>query len=137
MTQGCGTGLLTRQDIYLTQTIHTHGCLTVMEEKLSNQVVPILLGYAGCGTILALLQLLAIVFACAYSAALSRKAKKEEDLRSMYQSSSIPSTPRFDHVRGMQHYGKENMTLVYDPELTLERKRAMMESPVHPEEREV
>ena len=64
------------------------------------QVVPVLLGYAGVGTLLALIQLLSIVFACAYSASISRYEKQRDET---YQAAgtnlhgnhiSAQSTPR-------------------------------------------
>ena len=117
---GCGKDLfLKHQEASVPHLIHTHGCVTVVEERLSTQIVPILLAYAGVGVLLALFQLLAVVFACSWASAISRASADHEtkSLRSTYQApSSIPSTPRFDHVRGQGHYARDNMTAVWAAE---------------------
>lgn len=134
-TEGCGANAFAERDDILAQKIYTHGCLTVMGDKLEGQVVPVLLGYAAVGTLLALVQLLCVVFACAYASAISRDEQEglmlEDEARS-YRSSgynglavtpasagagghgSMPGTPRFDHIRSLNHgYGQENANSVF------------------------
>jgi hypothetical protein len=109
-------------------------CLTIIEEKLVGQVVPVLLGYAGVGTCLALIQLLTIVFACSYSSQISRSKNVEviyEDARSLgrstlgrsstyrgehFSTGSLPMTPRADLIRGAPQHGgyvAANMSSVF------------------------
>ncbi len=98
--RNCGSERLSESGVTVDQHIHTHGCLTVMHPKLEGQVVPILLGYAGVGTLLALLQLLCVVFAFSYSSSIARY-RKHDDAKSFRSNGaptphhpSVPSTPR-------------------------------------------
>ena len=99
-TAGCGRNRFTGHDVTAGQHIHTHGCLTIMQHKLVDQVVPVLLGFAGVGVVLALVQLMAVVFALSYSAAIARYHKQADDQRSFRSAAanihhSTTSTPRW------------------------------------------
>ena len=97
-SEGCGRNVFREEtDLTVNRIIFTHGCVTIMEPKLNGQVVPVLLGYAGVGTVLALVQLLAVVFACAYSAAISRY-EQQKDEQSQRTAVSAPSTPRLESI---------------------------------------
>ena len=115
---GCGRGVFSRQDEEIQRMIYTHGCVTVVEERFESQIVPLLLGYAAVSVVLALMEILAVVFACSYSAAIVRRSKESnDDMRSLrsggyHVPTSGPPTPRFDHVRG-QHFGQDNMTNIW------------------------
>ena len=123
----CGHGIFDQSFETITHKIYTHGCLNIIESKLEGQVVPILLGYAGVGTVLALIQLLTIVFACSYSAQISRRNNVDEiyaDARSLGRTStyrgerlstgSLPVTPRADRIRRPpQGYTNANMSSVF------------------------
>jgi len=128
----CGHGIFDSDQSYVTIThkIYTHGCLNIIESKLEGQVEPILLGYAGVGTVLALIQLLTIVFACSYSAQISRRNNTMEEIysdgRSLGRTSTYrgerlstggsltPITPRADMIRRpSQGYVNANMSSVF------------------------
>ncbi len=120
--EGCGHNVLAVPEHTRQTKLFSHGCLEVMGDKITGQVVPILLGYAGVGTLLALIQLITIVFACSYSAQITRKANIEaiyEDARSLAGRSTLGrgstyraehfstgslgggmETPRVDRIRG-------------------------------------
>ena len=97
ITPGCGKGKLRDASLTLDQHIHMHGCVTIMKRKLEEQVVPVLLGFAGVGVVLALVQLLAVVFAFSDSSSIARY-RKQDDTRSFRSAGaphpSVPSTPR-------------------------------------------
>jgi len=82
---GLGTGEGIFQDLYPGHSIFTHGCLTILEGRLERDVEPVLIAYIGCAVVLALLQILGLVLAAAYVAAITRKMKPEGDRRGMYQ----------------------------------------------------
>ena len=123
----CGYGIFNAPSSTIPNKIYTHGCLKMIESKLEGQVVPVLLGYAGVGTVLALIQLLTIVFACSYSAQISRRNNVDEiyaDARSLGRTStyrgerlstgSLPVTPRADRIRRPpQGYTNANMSSVF------------------------
>jgi len=76
-TEGCGRDMMTRQDPYL--VIYTHGCLSILQSRMDRDVQPLLIAYLGCGVVLAILQLLAIVLSAAYTAVISRRAKRDSE----------------------------------------------------------
>ena len=46
---------------------------------MDRDVQPLLIAYLGCGVVLAILQLLAIVLSAAYTAVISRRAKRDSE----------------------------------------------------------
>ena len=144
---GCGRNIFAEQDSALNRLIHTHGCLTILSDKLLEQVVPVLVGYAGVGVVLALIQLLAVVFACSFSAQISREMY-QDDARSLGRTStyhggvdhiihhhqqhtlSMQGTPKAERVlgySGVQHDDMNNKVFVADAEDRYSRK--FMDSP--------
>lgn len=112
---GCGNNQLT--SITAHERVYTHGCLSVLQKRMTNDVEPVLTAYLGCGVALALLQILAVVLSASYAAALNRRSNREEDkyasvrggeqqaMGSMYhftdtamptlnRDSGLPGTPR-------------------------------------------
>ena len=62
---GCGQNLFEITDIrVIVQKINIHGCLFVMKKRLDTHVTYILIIFAGCGSILAIIELFSIVLAC-------------------------------------------------------------------------
>jgi len=62
---GCGSDLFKINDLrVIVLKINIHGCLAVMQRRLETHVTLILVIFAGVGSILAVVQLLAIVLAC-------------------------------------------------------------------------
>jgi len=82
------------QDLQPEREINTHGCMTVMERRLVRDVMPLLLTYIGCSVLLALLQILTLVLAAAYSAAISRKARRGRE-GERCQPPLLPPGPKY------------------------------------------
>ena len=51
--------------------INVHGCLAVMQRRLETHVTLILMVFAGVGSVLAVVELLAIVLACCLASSFS------------------------------------------------------------------
>jgi hypothetical protein len=52
--------------------IFVNGCLTLLQYQLETDVVPMMVGYAVVGVILALVELITVVLASAYVAQITR-----------------------------------------------------------------
>lgn len=76
-TEDCGEGQLVSLKAHL--EVYTHGCLAVLEQRMARDIQPVLNAYLGCGVALALLQIIAIVLSSAYSAALNRRKRRENE----------------------------------------------------------
>jgi len=113
--EGCGRGRFRESEVTVDLYIHTHGCLAVLESKLQNGVVPVLLGYSGVGVLLALAEMLSAVLAFVYAGHLSRAAKEKAMGGDFRQAGhvSVPSTPRFDHVRPY-YGGRDNLSSAFE-----------------------
>jgi len=72
------------KDLHPERTIYVHGCMTVLGRRLRRDVLPLLLTYIGCAVLLALIQILSLVLASAYAAAISRKNKRPESRAGQY-----------------------------------------------------
>ncbi|XP_023331651.1 tetraspanin-3 [Eurytemora carolleeae] len=100
-TTGCGKDIGGKLHPYL--EINTHGCLAILDGRMTRDIEPLLLGYLISGTLLALLQMVCIVMSSAYCAALTRRVQREKERlmilnqgekRSLYHftDSGAPST---------------------------------------------
>ena len=79
---GCGLDLFKITDLrVIVLKINVHGCLAVMQKRLETHVTIILMVFAGVGSILAVVELLAIILACC----LSSNYSGEEDCDGDYQ----------------------------------------------------
>jgi hypothetical protein len=72
VTDGCGRYIFKDSNEQILNKIFVHGCLTVLQDQLENDVVPMMVGYAVVGVILALVELITIVLASAYVAQITR-----------------------------------------------------------------
>ena len=52
--------------------------MEIIRDKLEDDVVPIMVGYAGLGVVLAIIELICVVLACAYVAQI-RRSKTTND----------------------------------------------------------
>ena len=78
---GCGENDLDIfRDEHPYEKIHIHGCLAVMKERLSRDVVPLLLIYIGCCVLLCLITIISLVLAAAYVASISRQQRGDDGL---------------------------------------------------------
>ena len=72
---GCGTdvqgGGLSHEDI--SEIIYVLGCMEIIEDKLENDVVPMMVVYACVGVLLAIIELICVVLAAAYIAQINRR----------------------------------------------------------------
>ena len=72
VTVNCGRGIFKDSTEQILNRIFVHGCLTVLQDQLENDVVPMMVGYAVVGVILALVELITIVLASAFVAQITR-----------------------------------------------------------------
>jgi len=83
---GCGENDLDIfGDKFAYEKIYVHGCLAVMKEKLTRDIVPNLLVYIGCCVLLCLITIISLVLAAAFVASISR-AEGGDDGLGMYQA---------------------------------------------------
>ena len=76
---GCGQNLFEITDIrVIVQKIKIHGCLFVMKRRLDTHVTVILVVFAGCASILAMVELLSVVLACCLSHSFSRNGDDDD-----------------------------------------------------------
>ena len=54
------------------------GCIEVLRQKMKVEVKPMLLAYVGVGVVLALVELITVVLASAYTAQISRGSRKDK-----------------------------------------------------------
>jgi len=91
---GCaGFGSQIFQDLRPERKIYTHGCMTVIDKRMKRDVHPLLLTYIICAVVLALIEIISVVLASAYVAAISRKSKRTGDRMGMYSKPNDYSKP--------------------------------------------
>ena len=56
------------------------GCLDILKDRLKDDVIPMMIVYACVGVLLALVELITTVLACAYIAQISRKRRREDQM---------------------------------------------------------
>lgn len=77
--EGCGKGIKNkRSNDNVREIIYVHGCMEIIKDKLEDDVVPMMVGYAGLGVVLAIIELICVVLACAYVAQI-RRSKPTND----------------------------------------------------------
>lgn len=79
-TQGCGRDLFRLQEAEIRNRIFMDGCLTILKDKLENDVIPMMIVYACIGVLLAIIELVTVVLACAYVAQITRKINREDKM---------------------------------------------------------
>jgi len=82
-TEFCGKDKIssfTSQRAFIDLGIWKDGCLDILQLKISNEVVPMLLVYAGVGALLAIVELITVVLACAYVAQIGRRIRRDEHM---------------------------------------------------------
>ncbi len=80
ITKDCGKDIFRKQDSEKHQTIFIVGCLTILKDRLRDDVIPMMIVYACVGVLLALVELITVVLACAYIAQISRKRRREDQM---------------------------------------------------------
>ncbi|XP_040563484.1 CD63 antigen [Lepeophtheirus salmonis] len=81
MEKNCGKGVFSRTETEVRNSIYVNGCLTVLKDKLDNEVTPMMIVYAVVGVVLAITEIITIVLACAYVAQLNRRRRRDMDFR--------------------------------------------------------
>jgi len=80
LRENCGAGVLNKRlsaDLSDLQ-IWKDGCLAILDIKIENEVKPMLLYYSAVGTLLAIVELITVVLACAYVAQIGRRANRNK-----------------------------------------------------------
>lgn len=75
--EGCGKNQRAKNKGDLVDEIFVIGCMKVLEPKLENEVVKMMIVYAAVGVLLALVELISVVLSCAFVAQISRRLRKE------------------------------------------------------------
>jgi len=81
MKPGCGRGQASVDHVRATKGIagiHKDGCLAILKVKLENEVEIMLVAYACVGVLLAIVELVTVVLACAYVAQITRRRRRDE-----------------------------------------------------------
>jgi len=76
---GCGNRKIQQftSENYFNLEIWKDGCLQILQVKMKNDVEPALMVYAGVGVLLAIVELITVVLACAFVAQLGRRRRRE------------------------------------------------------------
>eukprot|EP00092_Neocalanus_flemingeri_P021978 GFUD01023836.1.p1 GENE.GFUD01023836.1~~GFUD01023836.1.p1 ORF type:complete len:294 (+),score=59.87 GFUD01023836.1:67-948(+) len=80
VSEGCGRGKIQQgqENQNREMGIWKDGCLEILHQKLKLEVVPMLLVYSGVGVLLAVVELITVVLACAYVAQINRRRRRDE-----------------------------------------------------------
>jgi len=81
---GCGEGKIARWNnhkIGTNMNIWKDGCLEILSVRMRNDLVPMLMVYAGVGVLMAIVELITIVLACAYVAQIGRRVRRDKHIR--------------------------------------------------------
>lgn len=96
---GCsGSGSEIFQELRPERKIYVHGCMAVISKRLERDVQPVLLTYIVCAVVLALLEIISLVLASAYAAAISRKTRREEDRLGMYKQPLTSGSTKYSDI---------------------------------------
>jgi len=77
-TPGCGQG---KTNVLPGQThlqIYKDGCMAILKSKLKSDIVPMMIVYSCVGVLLAIVELITVVLACAYVAQITRRLRRDE-----------------------------------------------------------
>ena len=73
-SDGCGNGIQTLKNFRdISNQIYGLGCMEIIRDKLEDDVVPMMVVYACVGVLLAIIELICVVLACAYVAQINRR----------------------------------------------------------------
>ena len=75
-TLGCGYRIFKESEDQIINRIFVNGCLTLLQYQLETDVVPMMVGYAVVGVILALVELITVVLASAFVAQITRRERR-------------------------------------------------------------
>jgi len=138
--EGCGKNINDKSTENACKDIFTHGCLYILQGRMKRDIMPVLLAYLGCGVILAILQIVAIVLSAAYSAALARRARREEERYAAVKQGPVESKYHFTDPKATAPYptlpGSHNGSLrskksFYEDDISLQKTEYMQRSSLH------
>jgi len=75
--ENCGAGKAMSRAGEISLGIYKDGCIAIIKHKLQSDVEPLMIVYAGIGVLLAIVELITVVLACAYVAQISRRKRRE------------------------------------------------------------
>jgi len=76
--EGCGHGKSLVKSHQVSTGIYKDGCIAILRIKVKNEVEPLMIVYACIGVLIALVELITIVLACAYVAQIGRRRRRDE-----------------------------------------------------------
>ena len=71
--EGCGNDIQGKTIREVSEKIFIIGCMEIIRNKLEGDVVPMMVVYACVGVLLAIIELICVVLACAYIAQINRR----------------------------------------------------------------
>jgi hypothetical protein len=81
VNEECGRGKISQGDQLSGREnlgIWKDGCVTILQQKMRDDIMPFLMVYAGLGVLLALVELITVVLACAYVAQIGRRMRRDQ-----------------------------------------------------------
>ena len=81
VNEECGRGKISQGDQLSDREnlgIWKDGCVTILQQKMRDDIMPFLMVYAGLGVLLALVELITVVLACAYVAQIGRRMRRDQ-----------------------------------------------------------
>jgi len=76
-TEGCGYGKALKR-AHEMSGIYKDGCIAILKIKVQHEVEPLMIVYACIGVVIALVEMITIVLACAYVAQIGRRRRRDE-----------------------------------------------------------
>jgi len=81
VSESCGVGMIRKGNEVSSREnlgIWKDGCVQILKQKMRDDIKPFLMVYAGLGVLLALVELITVVLACAYVAQISRRVRRDQ-----------------------------------------------------------
>ncbi|XP_023336581.1 CD63 antigen [Eurytemora carolleeae] len=78
MREGCGDQIAKASPSQISLGIYKDGCVAILTQKLKTDVEPMMIVYSCVGVVLAIVELITVVLACAYVAQINRRRKRDE-----------------------------------------------------------
>lgn len=77
-SENCGQGVFRKGKESVRNTIFVGGCLEILKQWMTADIVPLISIYSGIGIAISLVELIAMILVCAYVAQISRRRNREE-----------------------------------------------------------
>eukprot|EP00088_Acartia_fossae_P006473 TRINITY_DN12977_c2_g2_i2.p1 TRINITY_DN12977_c2_g2~~TRINITY_DN12977_c2_g2_i2.p1 ORF type:complete len:316 (+),score=51.26 TRINITY_DN12977_c2_g2_i2:49-948(+) len=76
--EGCGEGKAVERPGLISLGIYKDGCIAIIKTKLKQEVEPLMIVYACVGVLIAIVEMITVVLACAYIAQISRRRRRDD-----------------------------------------------------------